>query len=202
MRLKRLPNVKNPPILQPIKDALGDLGVPKRGAADDVVKGRERILDLRDPDMQVLLRKMNSRGGPEDVKKARRVLGIMREIPEYSDLEALAAEYLRRKGIPFQDQVPLYGGRAAIAGSGIVVDFLVRGNVGWIAWAMHGLHWHSRLFSGDANYVARLKALSANYMSFPVVGYVELWEDTCWLHGDRVFDTGAMGVEYDQGRRV
>lgn len=202
IKLKRVRSIKNPPKLQPVSDGFGKLDLPKYRDGGDVEKMRDRTLDLRNPDVQVILRKMGSLGGPNDVKKARRVLGIMRQIPEYSDLEALTAEYLKRKGIAYRDQVALYGGRNAVAGSGIVVDFLVRGNVGWIAWACHGLHWHSRIFSGDANYSARLKALSTSYLSFPVVAYVELWEDDCWIHGDRVFDTGAAGLEFSPGRRV
>lgn len=208
---KRMSQIKNLPNVPTKVDALGfPLGSDKLTSvlgAKGVKKG-SRIVEPVNEELRPILRKLEVGNGAStmNLTKARRVLGIMRESinvssgkPTLSDLEALAEEYLRRKEVPYVIQASFLGGRNSVAGSGVIVDILIRGTVGWIAVAMQGSRWHSKAFSGGANFVARVKVVGLKHLGVAVVEYVEVWDTHAWMHQDRVFDKMVLGLEWMPG---
>ena len=105
--------------------------------------------------------------------------------------------------LSYQKQVPVNGGRNAPAGSGgSVLDMVVFQGGGATVWEIRGRRWHSRLLTGQSDFTARVNGMGYNVFGIPITDWIAIWEDSIWMHGDRVFDAALNNIEWWPDRRV
>ena len=108
--------------------------------------------------------------------------------------ELCAYAWLQRRGIMFEFQAPLLGGRQTSGGA--MLDFLVMGlsSNGHYAWRIQGEYWHTmpEVELKDFVQAARLKRLKVG--GIPIVEVVDLWENDIYDRYPEVFEQAEAGM--------
>ena len=102
----------------------------------------------------------------------------------YTDSEKIVADWLIRRGIPFQFQTSYAGGIYELGGS--VIDFILPGN---IALRVHGEYWHRSVKSSGKDLIQK-----ENLAAMGLI-VVDVWSDDIEHRLDETMNKAIIGVE-------
>ena len=153
----------------------------------------ERFADESDDTLQALTREL---GGDE--KLAKRVMKLKKQFPLGTFPELVTYDWLQRRGIFFEYQKAVLGGRALRGGQ--VVDFALDQGLFASVWEVQGRYWHTRPGKIQADEAERMALMSIEIFGKPVKYVVEIWDTRIMDKHKRnqVFEQALAGVELGQ----
>lgn len=128
----------------------------------------------------------------------RRVLRLKRQNPNGTLPELVAMDWLNAQQFRYEFQYPLYGGRTARAGEGVIPDFVIFEGAGPDAWLIQGDYWHSRVEQRSRDAVALAKITKAFANGVPINRVMEIWESDIYDHNPTVFELAMQGIPWRQ----
>lgn len=131
---------------------------------------------------------------PEAVKRAKQCRAKQETYPFATFPELLCLIWLDQKGIPYQFQEYVLGGRNRAGG--VVPDVLIPQGSGWLVWSVVGAYWHSERFQSDAS--DRLVIKASTIQGFPVEAFVIIVEDDLFTQWDEVLSAAYVGIEWNR----
>lgn len=171
---------------------VGKIGAAKPSKAVGAVRlegtgGGVRKLDLMPEAMRAWARRIGEKRARECWNLAQK--GVQATLPELC-----AYAWLNRRGIAFEFQTSLMGGRQTSGGA--VIDFLVMGlsSNGHYVWRIQGEYWHTmpEVELKDFVQAARLKRLKVG--GIPIVEVVDLWENDVYDRHREAFEQAEAGM--------
>jgi hypothetical protein len=167
---------------------------PKRGRRADLLIGEKQDFAATDPRVAQVLATMGGRN--RDQKVAERIVklmdkGVGNAITAGTVPELLVYDWLTRKGIPFEFQVEVQGGRQNHGGS--VVDFIVHSGRNW-AWRIQT--WYHTLPEKRARDAIQRKLIEgALVQGYQIDGVVDCWDQRLYVDKENTLTQATVGIE-------
>jgi hypothetical protein len=162
----------------------------RRDPRPELLVGEKNDYDQEDSAVQAIWATMGGRN--RDLKAARQAAKLKRKLPQATTPELLTYLWLQQKGVPFEFQVEVNGGRRNSGGS--VVDFLVH-NGRNLAWRVQGTYWHN-LSQSEWNDKVRRKLLEgAMVMGYQVDAVVDIWEGRIYADRENTLTMALAAIE-------
>jgi hypothetical protein len=130
-------------------------------------------------------------GGPDAIKLAKQCRSKQAEYPFATFPELLAMIWLDRKGIPYQAQPYVLGGRNRAGG--VVPDILIPQGSGFLVISILGVYWHKERQNDFAD---RIVTLASTIQGLPVEAFVVIIEDDLYNKLDEVMTAAINGIEW------
>lgn len=108
--------------------------------------------------------------------------------------ELLALIWLDTKGIPYEFQQYVLGGRNRAGG--VVPDILIPQGAGYLVWSIVGVYWHQERFQSDES--DRLVVLASTVNGLPVEAFIIIVEDDIYNKWDEVLTAAYNGIEWNR----
>jgi hypothetical protein len=165
-----------------------------RGRREPLLIGEKQDYGRLDPRVQQVLSTMGGR--PRDEKVAERVVklmdkGVGNALTSGTVPELVVYDWLQRKGIPFEFQVEVRGGRSSAGGS--VVDFIVRSGRTW-AWRIQT--WYHTLPEKRARDEIQKRLLQgALVQGYQIDGVVDVWDMRIYQDKENTLTQATVGIE-------
>lgn len=165
MATKKFPSFKKPKGLK----RLPGLGKKKRmEPLPDLDAGPERIANLVDPEVVRLTTALGSE------QLAKKLLKLREKFPDATVPELVVMEFLDRRGVKYEFQKWLIGGRAVRGGQ--VVDFAVDMGSTTYIWEVQGNFWHDKPGKIQADEAQKFALLGLSVFGKKVGKVISLWE--------------------------
>lgn len=185
-RLKRLPK---------LFDGLGPIGggIKYQANLPDALLGAlDGVVHLDDPEVQKVLARLDTNTASDEAM-AKRVVELKRtKFTNAPYTELIAFDWFTQKGIQFDYQVPLGGGRSTKFGQ--VLDFAVYSGGEALALPVQGNYWHERADVALSDESDRLQALASLIGGRRVKDYVPVWERWLYKDRDKVLSSAINGI--------
>lgn len=172
--LKRLPTLGQTVKLPPIQD-INTRPPQMPDTTDDVVARLTNVLG--------------------DRNLAKKLVNLKKKFPLATFPELVAMEFLDRRGIRYEFQKALLGGRAIRGGQ--IVDFALDRGTHSIIWEIQGTFWHTRPGRSQLDEAQKFGLLGLSVFGKPVKAVVALWESRLMTKYKRntVLEAGLTGQE-------
>lgn len=108
-----------------------------------------------------------------DRSLAKRVSKLTRKYPNGSVPELVAMDWLDRRNVPYQYQVPFAGGRSVRGGA--ILDFVLRRQGGVIVWRIQGDYHHGKFLQEAFDKEQRLALQRSKVQGQDVRSVVDIW---------------------------
>jgi hypothetical protein len=130
-----------------------------------------------------------------DEKYAKKLLKLKKKFPDGTMPELVVMEWLDRKGIKYEFQKWLLGGRAIRGGQ--VVDFALDLGVSSMIWEVQGNYWHSRQGKPQIDEAQKFALLGLSVFGKKVTRVVALWESRLMdkYKRNNVMEMAMSGIE-------
>lgn len=131
-------------------------------------------------------------GGPDAVRLAKQARNKQRTEPFATFPELLALVWLDMKGIPYEFQAYVLGGRNRAGG--VVPDVLIPYGGGYMVWSIVGLYWHLERFQNDA--ADRYVVTASTIHGLPVTAFIVIVETDLYDKWDEVCTAAYNNIEW------
>lgn len=197
--LKPLKSVGRGARLKPLKKLFDDMGPIGGGIKfnaelpDALLGAIDGVVHLDDPNVQELLSRLDTKT-PEDEAMAKRVVQLKNtQFTNAPYTELIVYDWLTQKGISFDYQVPLGGGRTTKFGQ--VLDFAVYGGGDVSAWPVQGDYWHERAEVKASDEMDKIQALASYIKGQRVKNYTPIWERRLYKNRNEVLSYALANVD-------
>lgn len=126
------------------------------------------------------------------IKLARQCRAKQRVYPFASFPELLALIWLDARGIPYEFQEYVLGGRNRVGG--VVPDILIPYGAGYMVWSIIGIYWHQSAYQSDS--ADRVVTLASTVNGLPVIEFVVIVEEDIYQKWDEVLTAAYSGIEW------
>lgn len=197
--LKPLKSLNMGARLKPLKKLYDDMGSIGGGIKfeaelpDALLGALDGVVHLDDPDVQELLARLDTKT-PEDEAMAKRVVKLKRtQFSNAPYTELIVYDWLTQKGISFDYQVPLGGGRATKFGQ--VLDFALYTGGEVTAMPVQGDYWHERAEVAASDEMDKIQALASYIKGQRVKNYIPVWERRLYKNRNEVLNFALANVD-------
>lgn len=133
-------------------------------------------------------------GDNEAVKVAKQCRAKQGVYPFASFPELIALVWLDAKGVPYEFQEYVLGGRNRAGG--VVPDVLIPMGSGYLVWSIVGTYWHQKAYQDDES--DRIVTLASTVNGLPVEAFIIIVEEDLYSRREEVLTAAYNGIEWDR----
>lgn len=132
-------------------------------------------------------------GGDNDaVKIAKQCRAKQQVYPFATFPELVALTWLDAKGVPYEFQEYVLGGRNRAGG--VVPDILIPMGGGYMVWSIVGTYWHQKAYQSDEG--DRIVTLASTINGLPVESFIIIIEEDIYQRREEVLTAAYNGIEW------